>query len=110
MADNIRPALYGSEYSAVLASRASDQRREIVTIAGKYCESGDVLLKDSELPPLNPGDLLAIPASGAYCLPMASNYNAALKPPIVMLRNGQAKLIRHRESYDDLMRHDVYSP
>lgn len=110
MADNIRPALYKAEYAAVLANHISDTRRELVTIAGKYCESGDLLLRDIELPPLSPGDIVAVPSSGAYCLPMASNYNGALRPPIVMVRDGEAKLIRRGESYADLIRHDVYSP
>ena len=110
MADNIRPALYKAEYAAVLANRANDTRRELVTIAGKYCESGDLLLRDAELPPLSPGDLVAVPSSGAYCLPMASNYNGALKPPIVMVNDGEATLVRRGESYEDLIRHDVYPP
>jgi diaminopimelate decarboxylase len=108
MADNIRPAIYGSEYEAIVANRPLAEAEETVTIAGKYCESGDLLIKDVRLPRLRAGDVIAIPASGAYCLSMASNYNAALKPAIVMVRNGQARLIRRRETYDDLMRTDVF--
>src|SRR5581483_343549 len=99
MADNIRPALYGSQYSALVANKAADPRRETVTVAGKYCESGDVLLRDIGLPPLEPGDLIAMPAAGAYAPSMASNYNAALKPAIVLVKDGQARLLRRRETY-----------
>jgi diaminopimelate decarboxylase len=108
MADNIRPPMYGSKYCAVVANRATDERRETVTIAGKYCESGDVLLKDAELPPLEPGDVIALPCSGAYNLPMASNYNASPRPAVVLAKDGEAKLIRRRETYDDLMSCDVW--
>jgi diaminopimelate decarboxylase len=108
MADNIRPALYGSPYSALVANRMGDERREKVTVAGKYCESGDILLKDVELPPLEPGDVLAMPAAGAYALAMAGNYNASLRPAVVLVRDGEAHLIRRRETYDDLMRADVW--
>jgi diaminopimelate decarboxylase len=108
MADNIRPALYGSRYTAVVANRMNDERRERVTVAGKYCESGDLLLKDAVLPPLQPGDILAMPAAGAYALAMASNYNAALRPAVVLVKDGEARLMRRRETYDDLMRADVW--
>jgi diaminopimelate decarboxylase len=108
MADNIRPAIYGSKYSALLANRMDDARRETVTIAGKYCESGDILLKDTDLPPLEPGDILAMPAAGAYALAMASNYNASLRPAVVLVRDGEAHLIRRRETYEDLLRADVW--
>jgi diaminopimelate decarboxylase len=108
MADNIRPAIYDARYSALLANRMDDARRETVTVAGKYCESGDILLKDAELPPLEPGDILAMPAAGAYALAMASNYNASLRPAVVLVRDGEAHLIRRRETYEDLMRADVW--
>ncbi|HEX2173363.1 MAG TPA: diaminopimelate decarboxylase [Dehalococcoidia bacterium] len=107
MADNIRPAIYGSQYEAVVANRVEADRRETVTIAGKYCESGDILIRDIALPVLSPGDLIAIPASGAYCLSMASNYNAALRPPIALVANGRSRLIRRRETFEDLMRTDL---
>ena len=107
MADNIRPAIYGSRYAALVANRMSAPAEETVTIAGKYCESGDVLIRDIELPMLAPGDLLALPAAGAYCLSMASNYNLALKPAVVMVKDGQARLIRRRETYQDLLALDV---
>jgi diaminopimelate decarboxylase len=108
MADNIRPAIYGSEYEAIVANKPLVPAEETVTIAGRYCESGDILIKDVNLPCLAAGDIVAIPASGAYCLPMASNYNQALKPAIVIVRDGEARLIRRRETYEDLMRTDVY--
>lgn len=111
MGDNIRPAIYGSLYEALVANHvnAGKEGQEKVTIAGKYCESGDVLIKDITLPKLMPGDVIAIPASGAYCLSMASNYNASLKPPIVLVSKGKSRLIRRRETYADLMRTDVMS-
>ena len=107
MSDNIRPAIYGAAYEALVAGKACAANTQRVTIAGKYCESGDLLIKDIDLPELAPGDLIAIPASGAYCIPMASNYNAAPKPAVVMVNGGQARLIRTRETYYDLMQHDV---
>jgi diaminopimelate decarboxylase len=107
MADNIRPALYGSRYEAVVANKATKKALERVSIVGKFCESGDVLVKDAQTPRVIPGDLIAIPVSGAYCLSMASNYNASLKPAIILVKDGKARLIRRRESYDDLMRYDA---
>ncbi|MEK7847515.1 MAG: diaminopimelate decarboxylase, partial [Chloroflexota bacterium] len=107
MGDNIRPALYGSKYEAVIASRGAEPGTEVVTLCGRYCESGDILIKDIPLPPLKAGDLIAMPAAGAYQLAMASNYNASLKPAIVMVKGGQARLLRRRETFDDLMRCDV---
>lgn len=112
MADNIRPALYGAEYSAAVANRAgagATTGAERVTIAGKYCESGDVLIRDIALPPLAPGDLLALPAAGAYCLAMASNYNLAPRPAVLFVRDGRARLVRRRETLDDLLRAEVLS-
>ena len=108
MADNIRPALYEARYEALVANRAAEPPAERVTIAGKYCESGDVLIKDIELPKLWAGDVLALPASGAYCLSMASNYNMSPRPAVVLVREGRARLVRRRETYDDLMRADVW--
>lgn len=107
MADNIRPAMYDARYEALVANRAAEPPAERVTIAGKYCESGDVLIKDIELPALSAGDLLALPASGAYCAAMASNYNLSQRPAVVVVRAGHARLVRRRETYDDLMRADV---
>ncbi|MBI4491954.1 MAG: diaminopimelate decarboxylase [Chloroflexi bacterium] len=107
MADNIRPALYQARYEALLANRMSAAPSEMVTVVGKYCESGDVLIRDVELPPLQPGDVLALPASGAYNLAMSSNYNHALKPAVVLARDGQARLIRRRQTYEDLLREEL---
>ncbi len=107
MADNIRPAIYGSRYEALLANRINEANAERVTIAGKFCESGDILIKDIELPPVAAGDTLAIPDCGAYCLAMASNYNSSFKPPIVLVKEGNASLIRRRETLDDLVRCDL---
>lgn len=106
MADNIRPALYGAVYTSCLANRISEGDSERVTIAGKYCESGDILIEDITLPTLERGDLLAIPAVGAYCLAMASNYNMSLRPAVVMVGDGHVRVIRRRETLDDLMRLD----
>ena len=107
MGDNIRPALYGSEYEAVVASRMSDEPRELVTLAGKYCESGDVLVRDIEMPIIETGDIIAIPSSGAYAPSMASNYNLNGRPAIVVVADGEPRLIRRRESFEDMMALDV---
>ena len=107
MADNLRPALYGSKYEAVVANKVSERGAGKVTIAGKFCESGDILVKDINLPPVSAGDIIAIPDCGAYCLPMASNYNSSLKPAIVLVKEGKAHLIRRRETFDDLTRCDL---
>jgi len=104
MGDNIRPALYGAEYTAVLAARAGEKAAEEVTIAGRYCESGDVLIRSVRLPTARPGDILAIPAVGAYSIAMASNYNQTPRPAVVVLDGGQARVIRERESLADLWR------
>ena len=107
MGDNIRPALYGAHYEAVAATRVNDPPTESITLAGKFCESGDVLVRDFPLPALRAGDLIAIPAAGGYAPSMASNYNLAPRPAIIMVNDGQARLIRRRENYDDLMSLDV---
>ena len=103
MADNIRPSLYGAAYSAQLANRANEGQEEVVAVAGKYCESGDILIPEIALPRLNPGDLLAVPMAGAYCLAMASNYNLAPRPAVVMVSEGRARLIRRRETVADML-------
>jgi diaminopimelate decarboxylase len=107
MGDNIRPALYEAEYEAVLPNRMDEEATVTVTIAGKYCESGDILVRDVPLPPVVPGDLIGVPVSGAYCLAMSSNYNMALKPAVVLVRNGKSQLWRRRETYEDLYRNDI---
>lgn len=106
MADNIRPTLYEAVYTAGLANREGDGDTEEVTIAGKYCESGDILIEGITLPVLRRGDLLAIPAAGAYSLAMASNYNVSRRPAVVLVADGQARVIRKRETYEDLLRLD----
>ena len=107
MGDNIRPALYQASYEVVAAGKAEQEPVETVTIAGKYCESGDILATDIMLPDTVAGDILAIPAAGAYCPSMASNYNLNPRPPMVLVKDGQSRLIRRRESYRDLMSLDV---
>ena len=107
MGDNIRPALYDAAYEAVVANRMSDPPAETVTLAGKFCESGDVLIRDIEMPVLERGDLVAIPASGAYAPSMASNYNLNPRPAVVLVADGQTRLIRRRETYQDMMLCDV---
>ena len=107
MGDNIRPALYQASYEVVAAGKADQEPVEMVTIAGKYCESGDILATDILLPEMTAGDILAIPAAGAYCPSMASNYNLNPRPPMVLVKDGQSRLIRRRESYQDLMHLDV---
>lgn len=103
MADNIRPALYDALYTVLVGNRMHDPAEETVTIAGRYCESGDVLFKDIAMPVLNPGDLIAVPSSGAYCLAMSSNYNLVPRPAVVLVNDGDARLIRRRETLDDLI-------
>jgi diaminopimelate decarboxylase len=108
MGDNIRPKLYGARYEAVLASapdRAPDGK---VTIAGKYCESTDILITDIEMPQLKSGDVLCVPAAGAYCLAMASNYNGMPRPEVLMVREGEARVMRRRETLDDLVAAEVF--
>lgn len=107
MGDNIRPALYGAAYEAVVANRMNEPPVEVVTLAGKYCESGDVLVQDVKLPSVEPGDVVAIPASGAYAPSMASVYNLNPRPAMVMVADGAATLIRRRETFEDMMLLDV---
>ena len=107
MGDNIRPALYQASYEVLSANRPGADADATVTIAGKYCESGDVLASDILLPTPAAGDVIAIPAAGAYCPSMASNYNLNPRPPIVLVNNGQSRLIRRRESYADMMLCDL---
>ncbi|MFC2067535.1 diaminopimelate decarboxylase [Chloroflexota bacterium] len=107
MADNIRHALYGAKHEAMVANKMREADTVRVTIAGKFCESGDILIQDINLPPVSAGDKLAIADCGAYCLSMASNYNASLKPAVVLVKEGKARLIRRRETLDDLLRYDL---
>ena len=107
MSDNPRPQLYGSRYDALLANRADEPVAGAYRIAGKHCESGDVLIDEVELPVPRRDDLLAVPATGAYTLAMASNYNGVPRPAAVLVGEGRAELIRRRESLDDLLAFDV---
>ena len=110
MADNIRPALYGTRYTALAANKAHQPAEETVTVAGKLCESGDVLIRGIALPRLAAGDLLAMPMVGAYCLPMASNYNLVPRPAVVLVKEGEASLIQRRETFHDLTARDLPLP
>ncbi|KJS62047.1 diaminopimelate decarboxylase [Streptomyces rubellomurinus] len=108
MSDNIRTALYDAEYSVALVSRTSAAEPMLVRVVGKHCESGDIVVRDAFLPAdLAPGDLIAVPATGAYCRSMASNYNHALKPPVVAVEGGAARVIVRRETEEDLLRLDI---
>jgi diaminopimelate decarboxylase len=108
MSDNIRTALYDADYSATVASRRSDAEPMLARVVGKHCESGDILVKDEFLPSdTRPGDLLAVPGTGAYCRSMASNYNHLLRPPVVAVKDGVATVVVRRETEDDLLRTDV---
>jgi diaminopimelate decarboxylase len=107
ISDNIRPALYGAKYEALVANKALEAEEDLVTIAGKLCQSGDVLIRDADLALASPSDIIAIPVCGAYSIPMSSNYNALPRPAIVMVNKGEARFIRRRETYQDLMRLDI---
>jgi diaminopimelate decarboxylase len=107
MTDNPRPALYQSKYEAMLANRANDATEEVVSIAGKCCESGDMLIWDLSLPKVNVGDLLAVSCTGAYNYAMASNYNRIRRPAVVFVRDGQADIVVKRESFQDIVGNDV---
>ena len=107
MADNIRPTAYGATYTAVLASRVDDGALTDVAIAGKYCETGDILIQKVALPLPRVGEVVAVPVSGAYQLSMASNYNMAPRPAVVVVRDGRARLLRRRETFDDLLAAEV---
>jgi diaminopimelate decarboxylase len=104
MSDNPRPLLYGARYTALLANRAAEEPAGTFAVCGKHCESGDVLIDRVALPEPRRGDLLVIPATGAYTLGMGSNYNAVPRPAAVIVRDGQASLLRRRETLDDLLR------
>jgi diaminopimelate decarboxylase len=108
MADNIRPALYGARYSAMLANRANESAATKLAVGGRYCESGDVLLREVELPLARPGDVLAVATAGAYTLSMASNYNLVPRPALVLVGNGQVRLLQRRESEEDVLARDQF--
>ncbi|WP_088014556.1 diaminopimelate decarboxylase [Gottfriedia acidiceleris] len=106
MTDNIRPALYGSKYEAMLANRANDENKEVVSIAGKCCESGDMLIWDCNLPVVENSDLLAVSCTGAYGYSMANNYNRIRRPAVVFVKDGVSREVVRRETYEDLVRND----
>ncbi|HHW32405.1 MAG TPA: diaminopimelate decarboxylase [Clostridiaceae bacterium] len=107
MTDNPRYALYQSQYDALIANKPDAKKVEKVTIAGKCCESGDILVKDIYMPPISSGDILAILATGAYNYSMSSNYNRIPRPPVVLVNKGKARLIVKREGYEDIIRNDI---
>ena len=107
MTDNIRPVLYEASYEAGLANRMNDLPDDLYRVAGKCCESGDVLIQEVFLPKPKPGDLLIVPAAGAYTYAMSSNYNRIPKPAVVFVNNGKSALAVKREDYEDLIRNDL---
>jgi diaminopimelate decarboxylase len=107
MSDNPRPQLYGARYEALLANRADELPSGVYRVAGKHCESGDVLIEEAELPAPRRGDVLAVPATGAYTLALGSTYNSLPRPAVALVGNGEARLIRRRETVEDLLRFDT---
>jgi diaminopimelate decarboxylase len=107
MSDNPRPQLYGARYEALLANRADELATGVYRVAGKHCESGDVLIDAAELPRPERDDVLAVPATGAYTLALSSNYNGVPRPEVVLVRDGAARVIRRRETVDDLLRFEA---
>ncbi len=107
MSDNLRPMLYGSRYEAVIADRAGDMPDTMATVAGMHCESGDVLVRDAELAAPAIGDVLVTPATGAYGHALANNYNGVPRPPVIFCRDGEARVVLRRETWDDLLARDT---
>ncbi len=107
MMDNIRPALYQAVYEAAICNKITLEAVEMVTLAGKACESGDILIKDTWLPPLESGDIVAVFSTGAYCYSMSSNYNRNPRPAVIFVRDGSPRIVVRRESYEDLIALDV---
>jgi diaminopimelate decarboxylase len=107
MGDNIRPALYQARLEAVVANRMRVRMAGKVTISGKFCESGDILIRDIELPAMKSGDILAVAGAGAYSIPESMNYNAFCKPPVILVKDSKARLIRRRETLEDITRCDI---
>jgi diaminopimelate decarboxylase len=107
MSDNLRPIIYGSRYEVLVANRATEPPDTPVTVAGMHCESGDILVRDAIVATPAVGDVLVTPATGAYGYAMANNYNAVPRPPVVFCRQGDARLVVRRETYDDLVARDV---
>ncbi len=104
MSDNLRPMLYKATYEVIVANKAGSKKTEKVTVAGKHCESGDILVKNARIPSVEIGDILCTPATGAYGYVMANNYNKATRPAVVLVKEGKAKIIVRRETYEDLLR------
>ena len=104
MSDNLRPMLYDSKYEAMIANKAEEAATDVVTVAGKHCESGDVLVRDVHVAPPEPGDILVTPGTGAYGYAMANNYNAQPRPAVIMVGDGRARVIIERETWDDVLR------
>jgi diaminopimelate decarboxylase len=107
MSDNLRPMLYGSRYEAIIANRADGVPNTLATVAGMHCESGDILITDTMVADPRPGDILVTPATGAYGYAMASNYNGVPRPPVVFCRDGDARAVVRRETYEDLTGRDI---
>jgi diaminopimelate decarboxylase len=107
MSDNLRPMLYGSRYEALIADRAAEPAESLATIAGMHCESGDIVVRDTMLASPAVGDVLVTPATGAYGYAMASNYNGVTRPPVVFCRDGEARVVVRRETYEDLTSRDA---
>jgi diaminopimelate decarboxylase len=107
MTDNIRVALYGAKYECDLANKMDREKTKIYTVAGKCCESGDILIENAQLPEAESDDLLVVYGTGAYGYSMASNYNRLNKPAVAFVRNGKARIVIRRESYSDQMRFDT---
>ena len=108
MSDNVRPALYKADYSARIANRSSSADSALVRVAGKHCESGDIVVRAEYLPAdVQPGDLLAVPATGAYCWSLASNYNYLGRPAVIAVRDGTARVIVRGETEADLLSRDA---
>ncbi len=107
MSDNVRPALYGSDYEAIVANRADEPRTKVMTLVGKHCESGDYVLADGSMQPPALGDIVCMFGTGAYCSTMASNYNGQPKPAVVFVRDGVARVVTRRETYEDMMVRDI---
>ena len=107
MTDNIRPALYQAEYEGIIANKADYQRKEQVTVCGKCCESGDILMRDIEMAEPEAGDTIAIFSTGAYGYSMASNYNRNPIPAVVLVKDGKDALIVRRQTYENMISNDI---
>ncbi|EYE88551.1 diaminopimelate decarboxylase [Fervidicella metallireducens AeB] len=107
MTDNIRPSLYNANYTAVVANKKESEEKEVITIAGKCCESGDILIKDCQLNKLESGDILAVLSTGAYNFTMSSNYNRMRRPAVVMANKGKDRIIVKRQTFEDLIKNDI---